>query len=47
MVKSRMIRWVGYVAYMRKRKNEYKILVANHEGKRQLGRPKHRWEGNI
>jgi hypothetical protein len=25
----------------------YRILVGRHEGKRPLGRPRHRWEGNI
>jgi hypothetical protein len=25
----------------------YRILVGKPEGKRQLGRPRHRWEGNI
>jgi hypothetical protein len=28
-------------------KNTYKILVGKHEGERQLGRPKRRWEYNI
>jgi hypothetical protein len=27
--------------------NIYNILVAKPEGKRPLGRPKHRWEDNI
>jgi hypothetical protein len=25
----------------------YRILLENPEGKRPLGRPRHRWEGNI
>ena len=25
----------------------YRILMGKHEGKRPLGRPKRRWEGNI
>jgi len=25
----------------------YRLLVVKPEGKRQLGRPRHRWEGNI
>ena len=25
----------------------HKVLVGKHEGKRQLGRPKRRWEDNI
>jgi hypothetical protein len=28
-------------------RNVYKILVGEPEGKRPLGRPKHRWEDNI
>jgi hypothetical protein len=29
------------------RRNAYKILVENPEGKRQLGRPRRRWVDNI
>jgi hypothetical protein len=32
---------------MEERRNAYKILVGKSEGKRQLGRPKRRWEYNI
>jgi hypothetical protein len=32
---------------MGKKRNAYKILVQKPEGKRPLGRPKHRWEHNI
>jgi hypothetical protein len=28
-------------------KNEYKILVREPEGKRPLGRTRHRWEDNV
>jgi hypothetical protein len=28
-------------------RNAYRILVGKHEGKRPLGRPRHRWEDNI
>jgi hypothetical protein len=28
-------------------KKSYKILVGSPEGKRPLGRPRHRWEDNI
>jgi len=28
-------------------RNAYKILVRKPEGKRLLGRPRHRWEDNI
>jgi hypothetical protein len=37
MIKSRRMRWAGYVARMWKR-NLYRILVGKPEGKRSLGR---------
>jgi hypothetical protein len=41
MIKSR-IRWVGHVARMWAKRNAYRILVGKPEGKRLLGRPRHR-----
>jgi hypothetical protein len=32
---------------MREERNVHKILVGKAEGKRPLGRPKHRWEDRI
>jgi len=32
---------------MGKMRNVYKTLVGKHEGKRPLGRPRHKWEHNI
>ena len=32
---------------MWKRKGVYRVLVRKPEGKKPLGRPRHRWEGNI
>jgi hypothetical protein len=32
---------------MRDRRDAYRILVLKLEGKRQLGKPRHRWENNI
>jgi len=32
---------------MGERRGVYRVLVGNSEGKRQLGRPKRRWEDNI
>ena len=29
------------------RRGIYRVLVGKHEGKRPLGRPRHRWEDNI
>jgi hypothetical protein len=41
-----MMRWVGHVARIGRR-NSYKIVVENPEGKKPLGRPRRRWEDNI
>jgi len=41
------MRWVGLVARMGERRCVYRVLVGKHEGKRPLGRPRHRWEDNI
>jgi hypothetical protein len=46
MIKSRM-KWVGQVPHMGEVINVYKILVLEPEGKRSLGRHRHRWEDNI
>jgi hypothetical protein len=42
-VKSRRMRWAGYVARMGEERKVYKGLVGKPEGKRPLGRPRHRW----
>jgi hypothetical protein len=47
MFKSRRMRWAGHVARMGAKRNAYKILVGNPEGKGSLGRPRHRWVDNI
>jgi hypothetical protein len=47
MIKSRKMRWAGYVARMGKKRNAYRLLVGNPEGKRPLGRPRRRWVDNI
>jgi hypothetical protein len=39
--------WVGHVACVGERRGVYRILVGKLEGKRPLGRPRHRWEDNI
>jgi hypothetical protein len=46
-VKSRRMRWAGYVARMGEEIKVYKFLVGKPEGKRPLGRPRHRWENGI
>jgi len=45
VIKSRM-RWVGCVACRGERRGEYRVLVGRPEGKRPLGRPRHRCEDN-
>jgi hypothetical protein len=47
MIKSRRMRWVGYVARMREKRNSYRILVGKPKGKRSLLRPRRRWVDNI
>ena len=41
------MRWAGPVARIGERGGVYKVLVGKPEGKRPLGRPRHRWEDNI
>jgi hypothetical protein len=41
------VKWVGHVAHIGEIKNIYKIFIGIPEGKRQDGRPGHRWESNI
>jgi hypothetical protein len=47
VIKSRRMRWAGHVAHMGEGRGVYSILVGRPEGKRPLGRPRHRWEDNI
>ena len=53
VIKSRRMRWVGHVVCLGERRGIYiyiyiyMILVGKPEGKRPLGRPRHRWEDNI
>jgi hypothetical protein len=37
-MKSTMVRWMGHVACIGVRRNEYRILLGKHEGKTALGR---------
>ena len=46
VIKSRSMRWAGHVARRREWRGVYTILVGKPEGKRQLGRPRRRWEDN-
>ena len=44
---SRRMRWAGHVACMKEGRGVHKVLVGKPEGKRPLGRLRHRWEDNI
>ena len=46
-IKSRGMRWAGHVARMGGERGMYRVLVKKPEGKRPLGRPRHRWVDNI
>jgi hypothetical protein len=45
VIKSR--RWAGNVVRMGMRRGLYKVLLGKPEGRRSLGRPRHRWDDNI
>ena len=47
VIKSRRMGWAGHVARMGEGRCVYRILAGKPEGKRPLGRPRHRWEDNI
>ena len=46
VIKSRRMRCAGHVTRMGEER-VYRVLVGNPEGKRPLGRPRHRWVDNI
>jgi hypothetical protein len=43
IIKSRRMRRAGHVARKGEKRNAYRILVGNPQGKRPLGRPRSRW----
>jgi hypothetical protein len=47
VIKSRRMRGAGHVARMGEGRGVYRVLVGRLEGKRPLGRHRHRWEDNI
>jgi hypothetical protein len=47
MIKSRSMRWAGHVAFMRKTRNSYRVLVGKPGGKRPLENSKRRPEDNV
>ena len=44
VIKSRRLRWAGHVARTRDCRVGYKVLVGKPEVRRQLGRPRRRWD---
>jgi hypothetical protein len=47
IIKSRSMRLAGHVARVGEKRNTYRLLVGEPEGKRPLGRPRSRWVDNI
>ena len=47
VIKSRRLRWAGYVAKMEEGRNAFRILTGKSTGKRPLGRRGCTWEDNI
>ena len=47
VVKSRIIRRAGHVARMGEGRGVYRVLMGKPDGKKPMGRPRRRWDGNI
>jgi len=45
-IKSRRMRWAGHVIRMGDRRDACRILMGRPDGKRPMGRRRHRWEPN-
>jgi len=43
VIKSRKMRWAGHVACIGEERGVYRVLLGKPEGRRPLGRPRHRW----
>jgi len=41
------MRLAGHIVCMGERRGVYRVLVGKPEGKRQLGKPRRRWDDNI
>jgi hypothetical protein len=41
------MRWAGHVRHMGEDRGVHRVFGRKPEGKRSLGRPRHRWEDNI
>ena len=47
VIKSRRLRWAGYVTRMEESRSAFKILTGKPIGKKSLGRPRHRWRTRL
>jgi hypothetical protein len=47
VIKARRMRWARHVVHMGEARGAYITLVRKPDGRRPLGRPRHRWEDNI
>jgi len=47
MIKTRRMRWAGYVARKGERRGVYRDVAGKTDGKRPLRRPRRGWENNI
>jgi hypothetical protein len=47
VTKSRRMRWAGHVVRIGDKRGAYRVLVVKPEGKKSLGKPKHRLGCNI
>jgi len=47
VIKSRRMRWAGHVTHMGEERGVYRVLLGKPEGRRPLGRPRHRCVDNI
>ena len=47
VITSRRMRWARHVACMGEERGVYRVLARKPEGRRPLGRPRHRWVDNI
>jgi hypothetical protein len=47
IIKPKRMRWAGHRARMNEMRNSHEILLGKSEGRKPLGRSRHRWEDNI
>jgi len=47
VIKWRRMRWVGHVECIGEERGMYRVLLGKPEGRRPLGRPRHRWVDNF